>query len=133
MAILSFGLFLLSRSDAATPLPQVMGTLAIVGLGVGLFTSPNSSAVMGAVPSDRRGVATGILSTARTLGGVLGIGLAGAIFTTVLTAAGDTDPQTVIHAVNLGLATASGIALLGAFTSATRPALDQTGGRPRRA
>lgn len=132
MTILSLGLFLLSRLDGSSPLPQVVGSLAVVGLGVGLFTSPNSSAVMGAVPSERRGVAAGILSTARTLGGVLGIGLAGAIFTTVLTSAGDAAPATVVHAANIGLATASGIALLGALTSATRPALDQSGGRPRR-
>ena len=45
---------------------------------------PRIKAVMGAVPDSYRGVAAAILSTARTLGNTLGLGLAGAIFATVL-------------------------------------------------
>jgi hypothetical protein len=90
-------------------------------LGIGLFTSPNNSAVMGAVPQRRRGVASGVLSTARTLGNLLGIGLAGAVFTTTL-AATDGSPEAVTRAASLGLLVASVIALVGAVTSVTRPA-----------
>lgn len=121
MAVLASGLLLLSRAGDATPLGYVAGALAVVGLGIGLFTSPNSSAVMGAVPSERRGVASGILSTARTLGNVLGIGLASAIFNTILHAAGPGDAAAVVAAANAGLAAAAALALLGAITSATRP------------
>ena len=123
MAVLAAGLLLLSRAGEATPLVYVTGALAIVGLGIGLFTSPNSSAVMGAVPSERRGVASGILATARTLGNVLGIGVAGAIFNTVLAGA-DHGAPAVVDAVGAGLAVAAGVAALGAVTSATRPRHD---------
>ena len=121
MVCLSGGLFCLSRLDATTPIPFVVGSLVLVGFGVGLFGSPNSSAVMGAVPSARRGVAAAILSTARTLGNTLGLGLAGAIFTTVLAGQALTDPTYVVPAVSVGFATTSGLALLGALVSAARP------------
>jgi EmrB/QacA subfamily drug resistance transporter len=128
MVILSTGLFLLSRLDATTPLPIVVGSLVTVGVGIGLFGSPNSSAVMGAVPSARRGVAAAILSTARTLGNTLGLGLAGAIFTTVLAGQALTDPTYVVPAVSMGFATTSGLALLGAVTSAARPSAPRRAG-----
>lgn len=51
-----------------------------VGLGAGLFQSPNNSAIMGAAPRERLGVASGLLAQSRTLGQVIGIPLAGAVF-----------------------------------------------------
>jgi EmrB/QacA subfamily drug resistance transporter len=121
MTIISLGLFLLSRADEVTPLPQIVATLAIVGVGIGLFNAPNSSAVMGAVPSKQRGVAAAILSTARTLGNTVGLGVAGAIFLTVLGEAPLGDSAAVLPAVRTGFITTSILALLGAITSATRP------------
>jgi EmrB/QacA subfamily drug resistance transporter len=121
MTILSLGLFLLSRVDVSTPLLQIVATLVMIGVGVGLFNAPNSSAVMGAVPSARRGVAAAILSTARTLGNTLGLGLAGAIFTTALAGRELTNPVFVVQAVSVGFLTAGILAFLGAMTSAARP------------
>ena len=123
MSVLAAGLFLLSRFGEATPFYVVAGSLAVVGLGIGLFTSPNNNAVMSAAPGGQRGVAAAILSTARTLGNTLGIGLAGAIFSTVLAMGAAGDPGTIVRAVGLGLTASSAIALLGAVTSATRPAV----------
>jgi hypothetical protein len=76
---------------------------------------------MGAVPGSQRGVAAALLSTARTLGNTLGLGLAGAIFTTVLAGQELTHQPAVVEAVSAGFLAASGLALLGAVTSATRP------------
>jgi len=39
---------------------------------------------MGAAPRNRQGIAAGVLATSRNVGMVLGVGLAGAIFTTVV-------------------------------------------------
>jgi EmrB/QacA subfamily drug resistance transporter len=126
MLILSSGLFLLSRVGTETPLPLIVAILATIGMGVGLFNSPNSSAVMGAVPGSQRGVAAAILSTARTLGNTLGLGLAGAIVTTVLAGSELTDPSLVVQAVSVAYATASVLAFLGALTSAARPSRSRT-------
>ena len=132
MAVLGVGLFLLSRLGESTPLGFVAGALAVVGLGIGLFTSPNNSAIMGAVPAQRRGVASGVLATARTLGNVLGVGMAGAIFSTVLAGGESAGPGAVVNGVGLGLLVASVLAFVGALTSATRPGPEPGGGRARR-
>jgi EmrB/QacA subfamily drug resistance transporter len=59
------------------------------GIGMGLFQSPNNSAIMGAAPRDRMGVASGLLALARTLGQTTGVPLMGSLFTTlVITHAG---------------------------------------------
>ncbi|MGI9145946.1 MAG: MFS transporter [Chloroflexota bacterium] len=122
MLVLAVGLFLLSRVDQATGLLYVAVSLAVVGLGIGLFTSPNNSAVMSAAPSRQSGVAAAILSTARTLGNTLGIGLAGAIFSTIIALAPAGDANAIVSAVGGGLLAAAGVALLGVIASATRPA-----------
>jgi EmrB/QacA subfamily drug resistance transporter len=132
MAVLGLGLFLLSRLSEATPLGYVAGALAVVGLGIGLFTSPNNSAIMGAVSAQRRGVASGVLATARTLGNVLGVGMAGAIFSTVVGSGGMAGPAAVVSGVSLGLLVASVLAFVGALASATRPAPARSGERARR-
>ena len=125
MAILACGLFSLSWMDLTTPLPLIGGGLAVVGLGIGLFTTPNNSSVLGAVGPERRGVASGILSTARTLGNVLGIGATGAVYATALLALGAGDPANAVRATGYALLFASGLALIGAITSATRPGRSQ--------
>ena len=122
MALLSLGLFALSRVGETTPFNYVVAALGLIGLGIGLFTSPNNSTVMGAVPPGRRGVASGVVATARTLGNVLGIGVAGAIFSTDLARSGLAGPAAVVSAVSPGFLAASGFALLGAITSFTRTA-----------
>jgi EmrB/QacA subfamily drug resistance transporter len=121
MAILSIGLLILAQMQLDTPLWVLSAILALVGLGIGLFTSPNNSSVLGAVGAQRRGVASGILSTARTLGNVLGIGLAGAVYATSLLYSGGSGPEEVITATRWGLLVASGLAAIGAVTSFVRP------------
>lgn len=51
-----------------------------VGIGMGIFQSPNNSAVMGAVPRARLGVASGLLSITRALGQTTGIAVLGALW-----------------------------------------------------
>jgi EmrB/QacA subfamily drug resistance transporter len=55
--------------------------LALLGFGIGMFQSPNNSAVMGAAPRDQLGVVSGLLALSRTLGQSSGIPLIGALFT----------------------------------------------------
>lgn len=52
----------------------------LYGIGLGLFQSPNNSTVMGSVPRDRLGIASGLLSLSRTSGGTVGVPLMGAVF-----------------------------------------------------
>lgn len=122
MAILALGALLLSRLGPEAPLGAVAVALALAGLGTGAFTSPNSSALLGAAPSNRQGIASGILATARNVGMALGIGVAGAVFTTLLGSADPTSPSPALfHAIHGSLLVATGAAALGALTSAVRP------------
>ena len=52
---------------------------AVIGIGTGLFQTPNNSAVMGSAPADRRGVAGATLATMRNLGMVFGEAASAAI------------------------------------------------------
>jgi MFS family permease len=98
---------------------EIAGALAVVGLGVGAFVSPNNSALMGAAPRHRQGIASGVLATARNVGMVLGVGLAGAVFTTVVAHAA-VPADGLVAGVRASLFVAAAIALVGAATSASR-------------
>jgi EmrB/QacA subfamily drug resistance transporter len=66
-------------STETTSLGYVLRFLPI-GIGIGVFQSPNNSAVMGAVPANRLGVASSLLSVTRTLGQTAGIAALGALW-----------------------------------------------------
>lgn len=53
-----------------------------VGMGVGMFQSPNNSAIMGASSRENLGVASSLLSLTRTIGQTTGIALLGAFWET---------------------------------------------------
>jgi EmrB/QacA subfamily drug resistance transporter len=62
---------------------DVLGYLLLavpIGLGVGIFQSPNNSAIMGAVPRAYSGVAGGLLTLTRLLGQIWGIAVLGSIW-----------------------------------------------------
>jgi predicted MFS family arabinose efflux permease len=118
LALLSISCLWLSRLGLDTPIGLAVVALFLSGVGIGLFTSPNTSAILGAAPPARRGVASGLLATARSVGMVLGLGMAGAIFTTLLAQTpGATTPEAIVAATDAGLLTASALALLGAIAS----------------
>lgn len=54
--------------------------LFITGAGTAVFSQPNNSTIMGHAPPNRRGIAAGILASARTTGQLLGVCVAGAIY-----------------------------------------------------
>lgn len=60
-----------------------------LGVGIGLFQSPNNSAIMGAAPRDRLGITGGLLALSRTFGSVTGIPLMGAVFASRVFAVAD--------------------------------------------
>jgi EmrB/QacA subfamily drug resistance transporter len=80
MAVSALSLVLLSRLSAQSSVLEIVLPLMLLGLGNGIFQSPNSSALMGSVPRTHLGIAGGILATARNGGMVMGVALAGAVF-----------------------------------------------------
>lgn len=80
MGIMALGLWLLSSLNAQTGSAVIMAYLSVIGLGQGMFQTPNNSAVLGTVQPHRRGIASGMLAVMRNTGMVLGVAFSGAIF-----------------------------------------------------
>lgn len=121
MLILAIGLFVLAGLGPGASWGRVALALATAGLGTGIFVSPNNSALMGAAPRHRQGIAAGTLATARNVGMVLGVGLAGAILTTALANdPGNASGMALFTGVKDGFLVATGVAVLGALTSVVR-------------
>lgn len=117
MFFLAVGLALLSQIGPQSPTWFIALGLSVSGLGTGIFVSPNTSALMGSAPRNRQGIASGMLATARNVGMVLGVGLAGAILTTLNPGS---SPAGIYPAIQAGFLAASAAALAGGLISATR-------------
>lgn len=118
MLVLTGGLVLLAFLAPHGPIASIAAALGVVGLGVGMFVAPNNSALMGAAPRTRQGIASGVLATARNVGMVLGVGLAGAVFTTVLGRV--TGAGALPSAVEWSLFVAAGVAAAGTLAAVVR-------------
>lgn len=117
MGILGASLLLISRLTAGSSMGFVAVGLGLAGLGIGIFVAPNTSALLGAAPRERQGIASGILATGRNVGMVLGVGLAGAIFTTVL---GSPRPDALFHGIEIAFLAFAGLAAVGAAVAGLR-------------
>jgi len=84
MAVSCLALFLLGNLDQDATFFDIVVRMGMIGLGMGLFQSPNNSIVMGSVPKNRLGIAGGMLGMVRNLGMVTGIAISGAVYTSGL-------------------------------------------------
>ncbi len=83
MLISALACFSLMFMGASAQLPVLVAVLVLLGIGMGLFTPPNNSAIMGSAPKEKLGVAGGVLNMMRSLGLILGVDISGVIFTTL--------------------------------------------------
>jgi hypothetical protein len=63
--------------------PEFAASIFLMGIGFGMFSSPNVSSIMGTVPPERRSTATGMLLTLQNTGGTVGLTV---LFTEVISA-----------------------------------------------
>jgi EmrB/QacA subfamily drug resistance transporter len=80
LLVLLIGYYAMSTLDDQTTAVGFILRLLPVGIGMGVFQSPNNSAIMGSVPRERLGIASGLLSITRTLGQTIGIAILGALW-----------------------------------------------------
>jgi EmrB/QacA subfamily drug resistance transporter len=81
LALVALGSFIslaLLRGDASWP--ALPAGFAVTGIGTGLAVPSFTAAVLGSVPPDRGGMASGTVSTARQLGFAIGIAVLGSVF-----------------------------------------------------
>jgi EmrB/QacA subfamily drug resistance transporter len=80
MAVSTLSLVPFMFMDGGTPLTYVAGSLALLGVGLALFSSPNTNAIMGSVNRSLYGVASSTVGTMRLTGQMLSTGIAMTMF-----------------------------------------------------
>jgi EmrB/QacA subfamily drug resistance transporter len=135
MLVTALGLALMTGLGRDTPYWEPGAFMFIVGIGSGMFNSPNTAAMMGTVAPMRRGIAAGARVLVQNTGAVLSIAFVLAVVTASV-------PKTVLFQVFSGLANhisnasltpflanmhtalwcLSAVSVLGAFVAAARPA-----------
>ena len=76
IALSSLSLYLFSTVSMTTSYLTVLAYMVLFGVSMGLFSSPNMSAVMTACPADERGVGSAIRSTFLNVGFAISLNLA---------------------------------------------------------
>ncbi len=82
LVLMAIGCFAVSTLDGQIRDTDYLVRVIPLGLGWGMFQSPNNTAILSAVPPERLGIASGLLSLTRTLGQTTGLPLFAAIFAT---------------------------------------------------
>ncbi|RKX18675.1 MAG: hypothetical protein DRP51_08745, partial [Candidatus Zixiibacteriota bacterium] len=80
ISLMICGIYLLRFLNAETSSLHIILILILPGVGMALFTTPNTSVIMGSVQKSSLGVAAGINAATRTFGLALGVGLSMALF-----------------------------------------------------
>lgn len=79
MAISAIGLLMLTPINQETSTVYLLSTLGVLGLGFGLFSSPNTNSIMGSVEKKYLGLASGTVGTMRLTGQMVSMGIAALI------------------------------------------------------
>jgi MFS family permease len=85
MAVLGAAIAALALAlTPATPLPAFAGFLVALGVGFATFSAPNSNAIIGSVPPERVGQASGAITATRLCGQVFSLALTTLVFSLVI-------------------------------------------------
>lgn len=84
MALTVSGLVLLVFLSPETPLVYLVAALVLLGVGYGLFSSPNTNAIMSSVDRRYYGIASGMVATMRASGQLLSMAIAMVMFSVFL-------------------------------------------------
>jgi EmrB/QacA subfamily drug resistance transporter len=125
--IASLGTFLSTLSilfmffiTPASPIIQLVAGLVVFGIGLGMFGSPNNSAMMGSVDIKDRGSAGGILATVRNLGMVSGMGIISVIYNSGLAGGGESTSMAYFAAFRHALPVVTSFSLVALIFSGLR-------------
>jgi len=80
LSLVTAALFQFTRIDTSTTYSDLLPGFTLMGIGIALTMSPMSTAAMNAVAATKAGIASGVLSTFRMVGGTFGVAAIGALF-----------------------------------------------------
>ena len=84
MTIATLALLILIFLDANTPIYLIVIAMVLQGIGMGLFTSPNTNAIMSSVPPNEAPNASASQSAMRTIGQTMSLGLLTLVFAWIM-------------------------------------------------
>jgi EmrB/QacA subfamily drug resistance transporter len=113
MALVAISLLWQSFLTTGSGFDFLLPGFVLMGIGLSLVMAPMSTAAMNAVDPSKAGVASGILSMNRMIGGVLGVAVLGAF----IGRHGGTED--FVHSLSEGLKVGAGVAALGAIAAWT--------------
>ncbi len=116
------GLAALSFLGKGTGVPRLVLCLAVVGVGFSLFSSPNTNAVMGSVPSRDYGMASGVIATMRLAGQAFSMAAVFVLLGVIMGRA-SLEPSTAdafMNAMHYGFLFFFALSVLGVFASLAR-------------
>ncbi|MFN8210805.1 MAG: MFS transporter [Bacteroidales bacterium] len=122
MGLTAAGLISLCFITGNTSHVAIIVLLAVMGVGFGLFSSPNSNAIMSSVEKKHLGVASGVVGTMRMVGQMMSMGIALmilALFVGTKTITPDTYPG-LLSGMRTGFVIFSVLCVLGIFASLAR-------------
>ena len=122
MGITASGLILFCFITEATPDYFIVLLLLLMGIGFGLFSSPNSNAIMSSVEKRHLGVASGVVGTMRMVGQMMSMGIAMMLISLYI-GKKSINPSTypgLISAMRTGFVIFSILSVLGIFASLAR-------------
>lgn len=122
MALTAVGLILLCLINGSTPNYLIVMMLILMGIGFGLFSSPNSNAIMSSVEKRYLGIASGIVGTMRMIGQMMSMGIAMMLISVYIgkqTINPDTYPG-LLSSMRTGFIIFSVLSVFGIFASIAR-------------
>lgn len=122
MAITAVGLIILCFLTEATPDYLIILLMLLMGTGFGLFSSPNSNAIMSSVEKRHLGVASGVVGTMRMIGQMMSMGIA-MMLLAIYIGQKPISPETypgLLSAMRTGFVIFSVLSVFGIFASLAR-------------
>jgi MFS family permease len=83
-SFITLSMFILIFLNRSTSLLIIISAMILQGIGYGLFSSPNTNAIMGSVPKKLSSLASATVSTMRTIGQTASLGMLTVIFAIIL-------------------------------------------------
>lgn len=119
MATVTLALFTLTFIDGNTPITDIIIGLLVLGLGFGLFSSPNTNVIMGSVERKFYGVASATVSTMRLIGQTMSIGIATLVFALFIGRVQITPSQypALLESIQLCFVVFTALCFVGVFVS----------------
>jgi EmrB/QacA subfamily drug resistance transporter len=122
LTVTGVAFMLLSSISPSSSAVEIMLWLALLGIGMGVFQTPNNNLLMTAVPRERLGVGSAFLSIVRSVGYSAGATLAATIVSAELAATEQVSLQILVEQSSTGGASAGLAAFLRGFELACRVA-----------